>query len=117
MKFFEHRTLPLAPKPVFIHRTVRHFLISALLIFGSLALGMFGYHCFCKEMTWTDAFYNAAMILTGMGPPSPMTTDGAKIFASFYALFSGVAFLSAVSVLMIPWVHRFFHALHVDEDD
>ena len=55
------------------------------------------------------------MILTGMGPVDPMKTDIAKYFASFYAIFSGVAFLSTVAVFLSPIVHRFLHRLHLDE--
>ena len=80
---------------------------------GSLALGMLGYH-FLARLTWLDALVNASMILTGMGPVDQMTTVGAKLFASFYALFSGVAFLTIVAVLLAPAVHRFLHRFHLD---
>jgi len=80
---------------------------------GSLALGVLGYH-FIAGLSWIDAVVNAAMILTGMGPVNEMTTVGAKLFASFYALFSGVAFLTIVAVLLAPAVHRFLHRFHLD---
>ena len=80
---------------------------------GSLALGVLGYHL-VAGLSWIDALVNASMILTGMGPVNEMTTVGAKLFASFYALFSGVAFLTIVAVLLAPAVHRFLHRFHLD---
>ncbi len=80
---------------------------------GSLALGMIGYHL-VAGLSWIDALVNASMILTGMGPVDQMTSVGAKLFASFYALFSGVAFLTIVAVLLAPAVHRFLHRFHLD---
>lgn len=80
---------------------------------GSLALGVLGYHALAG-LSWLDALVNASMILTGMGPVNEMTTVGAKLFASFYALFSGVAFLTIVAVLLAPAVHRFLHRFHLD---
>ena len=80
---------------------------------GSLGLGMVGYHQIAG-LSWLDALLNASMILTGMGPVNEMTTVGAKLFASFYALFSGVAFLTIVAVLLAPAVHRFLHRFHLD---
>ena len=80
---------------------------------GSLLLGVLGYHL-VAGLSWIDALVNAAMILTGMGPVNEMSTVGAKLFASFYALFSGVAFLTIVAVLLAPAVHRFLHRFHLD---
>lgn len=74
---------------------------------------MLGYHLFAG-LSWLDALVNASMILTGMGPVDQMTSVGAKLFASFYALFSGVAFLTIVAVLLAPAVHRFLHRFHLD---
>jgi hypothetical protein len=83
------------------------------LVSASLGLGMVGYHQIAG-LSWLDALLNASMILTGMGPVNEMTTVGAKLFASFYALFSGVAFLTIVAVLLAPAVHRFLHRFHLD---
>jgi len=80
---------------------------------GSLALGMLGYRG-AEGLSWLDAFLNAAMILTGMGPVSEMHTTAGKMFAGCYALFSGVAFLTAVAVLFAPLFHRFLHRFHLD---
>ncbi len=80
---------------------------------GSLALGVLGYHLL-GGLSWLDALVNASMILTGMGPVNEIATVGGKLFASFYALFSGVAFLTIVAVLLAPAVHRFLHRFHLD---
>jgi len=93
---------------------LRFAAFSLLLIGFSLGIGMIGYHYF-SELPWIDSLLNASMILTGMGPVDPMSTPAAKIFASIYAIYSGVAFLSTVAVFLSPIVHRFLHKLHVDE--
>ena len=80
---------------------------------GSLALGVLGYHLL-GGLSWLDALVNASMILTGMGPVDGIPTVAGKLFASFYALFSGVAFLTIVAVLLAPAVHRFLHRFHLD---
>jgi len=80
----------------------------------SLGIGVVGYH-FINELPWLDSLLNASMILTGMGPVDPMKNDAAKWFASFYAIFSGIAFLSTVAVFLSPLVHRFLHKHHLDE--
>jgi hypothetical protein len=87
--------------------------LGGALIGGSLFLGVVGYHVFAG-LTWIDSLLNASMILTGMGPVDRLTGTGAKLFASGYALFSGVAFLSSVGVLVAPVVHRFLHRFHLD---
>ena len=89
---------------------------SFLLIGFSLGLGVMGYHYF-NNLSWLDALLNASMILTGMGPVDPMINDSAKWFASLYAIFSGVAFLSTVAVFLSPAVHRFLHKLHIDNEN
>jgi hypothetical protein len=103
----------------FARRVAQNAALGAGLIVVSLGIGVVGYHV-SAGLGWVDALLNASMILTGMGPVAELTTDGAKIFASFYALFSGVAFLTIVAVLMAPLVHRFLHRFHLelaDEDD
>jgi hypothetical protein len=80
---------------------------------GSLALGVVGYHV-TAGLSWLDALVNASMILTGMGPVNSIGSVGGKLFESFYALFSGVAFLTIVAVLLAPAVHRFLHRFHLD---
>jgi len=80
---------------------------------GSLGLGVLGYHLL-GGLSWLDALVNASMILTGMGPVNEIATVAGKLFAAFYALFSGVAFLTIVAVLLAPAVHRFLHRFHLD---
>ncbi len=113
---FEHRHEPLLPIRQYRRRQASYAGASFLLIGGSLALGMIGYHTIA-HLNWIDSLLNASMILTGMGPVNPMQTDGAKIFASIYAIFSGVMFLTSVGVLAAPAVHRFLHRFHIDTDE
>ena len=79
----------------------------------SLAVGTAGYH-WTAGLGWVDSELNAAMILTGMGPVSPLVTTSAKLFASAYALFSGVAFLTSVALIFAPVLHRFLHRFHLE---
>ncbi len=110
---FEHRHQPILPAKHFRARMVAFGALSGALILGSLAIGVVGYHLFAG-LSWVDALLNASMILTGMGPVDPMPTAAAKLFASAYALFSGVAFLTSVGVLLAPLVHRFLHRFHLE---
>ncbi|MBI9042405.1 hypothetical protein [Lutibacter sp.] len=112
----ENKRKPLLPFNKFIERVFIYFLFSILLITFSLGIGTFGYHYFA-EISWIDSFYNASMILTGMGPVNEMITIKAKLFSSFYALFSGIAFLSTVAVIFAPIAHRLLHILHVNENE
>jgi hypothetical protein len=95
----------------FISRVLRNFALGFSLILGSLLLGMMGYHHF-ENMSWIDAYVNASMILSGMGPVSELKTDAGKIFAGTYALFSGIFFLISIAIVVAPLFHRFFHKLH-----
>lgn len=113
---FENKSKPLLSFNKFIQRVTLYFLFSLMLIVFSLGVGTFGYHIFA-EISWIDSFYNASMILTGMGPVNEMITVKAKLFSSFYALFSGIAFLSTVAVIFAPIAHRLLHILHVDENE
>lgn len=114
---YEHKKQPLASPAVFRRRLFHHSLAGLSLIAFSLALGTAGY-CGIGKLKALDGFYNASMILTGMGPAtSPeQTTSGVKLFASLYALYSGIAFLAAVSIVMAPVLHRLLHALNLDDD-
>ena len=113
---FEHHETPLLSKAEFLKRVLRFFLYSFVLLSISLGIGMVGYQQFA-HLSWIDAFYNAAMILTGMGPANPMPDNAAKLFSGGYALFSGLAFLSTAAVLFAPIAHRFLHLMHIEEDD
>ena len=110
---FEHRTKPLLPRKVFVLRVLRSLALALGIIGVSLGLGVFGYH-FCAGLSWLDALLNAAMILTGMGPVNELHTVVGKLFASFYALFSGVVFITSVAVLLAPVIHRFLHKFHLE---
>jgi len=94
----------------------RGIAISSALIAVSLGVGVVGYHL-TAGLDWVDSILNASMILTGMGPVSPLPNDGAKLFASGYALFSGVIFIASAGVAVGPVAHRFLHRFHVELDD
>lgn len=98
----------------YVTRQLKYALVSALLIIFSLLIGVFGYH-YLGKLSWIDALLNASMILTGMGPVDEMKTDVAKIFASFYSLYSGVAFLGISAVLIAPLAHRILHLFHAEQ--
>jgi len=85
-----------------------------MVIAFALGLGMVGYRT-CEGMSWVDAFVNAAMILSGMGPVSSLQTTGGKIFAGCYALFSGLAFIAILGIIFAPVFHRFLHRFHEEE--
>lgn len=111
---FEHAKKPLLDIRAFRRRQIRFFLYAFVLILISLVIGMIGYKYF-TGMPWVSSFYNASMILTGMGPADEMKTPGAQLFAGLYALFSGVVFLSTVAVMFSPLIHRFLHRMHMEE--
>ena len=111
---YEHHKEPLLPRRQFLRRVIRHGGVSALIILLSLGIGTAGYHFFAG-LRWVDSLLNASMILTGMGPVSMLTTDAAKLFASFYALYSGIVFLAATGVILAPFLHRVMHRLHVTD--
>ena len=113
---YEHRKQPLLSTAKFLNRVARHWLAgSAVLAFG-LGGGVLGYH-YIARLSWIDSLLNASMILGGMGPVDPLKTNAAKIFASCYALFSGLAFIGVVSVLLAPFVHRLLHRVHAEESE
>jgi hypothetical protein len=91
-------------------------LLGLLGLVLSLGIGMAGYH-YTEGFSWIDSFANAAMILSGMGPLAPLTTFNGKLFAGCYALFSGLAFISAIGVGLAPIVHRLFHRFHLELEE
>ena len=109
---FENRSKPLISRQQFYGRMARSLRLGALIIAGSLGIGMLGYHFF-EKMPWLDAFVNAAMILSGMGPLAPLNTAAGKIFGGCYALFSGLAFITVSGILTAPIAHRLLHKFHV----
>lgn len=111
-----HRKKPLQPRKVFLAHLLRNIVLSFLFILISLSFGMWGYHHF-EKMAWIDAFVNAAMILSGMGPAESLHTFKGKLFAGFYALYSGLALIIALGVLFSPIMRRFFHKLDLDTEE
>jgi hypothetical protein len=111
---YEHRSQPLLPRPLFLLRILQHALLAFATIGLSLALGVFGYH-FLAGLSWIDSLLNAAMILGGMGPVNEISSVAGKLFAAFYALYSGVAFLAVAAVLIAPFAHRLLHILHLEQ--
>jgi hypothetical protein len=112
---FEHYRQPLMPFPAFLRRVSRYAAAALLLVGISWVIGILGYRIF-EGMAWIDAILNAAMILGGMGPVNPLHTDAGKLFAAFYALFSGLVFLVSAGVLIAPIFHRMLHHFHLDTD-
>lgn len=102
------------PTPKLYLHVTRNAFIGCLLIVLALFIGMTGYHYF-EKMPWIDAFLNASMILSGMGPASTMTTSLGKLFAGIYALFSGLAFVAIVVIIFSPMIHRFFRKIHLEK--
>ena len=112
----ERRHEPLAPPEIYHRRIVTYFSAALALIGVSLGLGVLGYHAIAG-LPWLDALVNASMILAGMGPVDPVTSTGGKWFASGYAIFSGITFLTSVSVMLAPIAHRTLHRFHLEMDD
>jgi hypothetical protein len=90
-----------------------HASVALALLGGSLAIGMFGYHQF-EQLSWLDAFLNAAMLLGGMGPVETPETSAGKLFAGVYALYAGIVFIATAAVIFTPVAHRILHKFHWD---
>lgn len=116
MKRFERRHEKLAPTPIFIRRVVESLLMTGMLIGFSLIIGIAGYH-WLAGLGWVDALLDASMILGGMGPVSELHTTEAKLFASLYALFSGMVFIGIIGLVLAPLAHRMLHRFHLDDED
>jgi len=115
---FETRNEPLAPRAIFLQRLARSILFGLSFVVIAMLVGVVGYHV-TGGLGWLDSFYNAAMILGGMGPVDarPEIPSAEKVFASIYALFSGVAFLVIVGVMFAPLFHRALHRFHLVTDE
>jgi hypothetical protein len=113
---FEHRKQPLLTPHDFLIRQLVYLLVAFMIIIGSLVLGVLGYH-FLEGLAWVDALVNASMLLGGMGPVNVLQTVAGKVFASFYALYSGIIFLVVVGVIFAPIYHRFLHRFHLELED
>lgn len=113
---FERRHEQLAPVSVFVKRLIGSLAIALGLIAVVLMIGLAGYHCIAG-FNWIDSLLEASMLLGGMGPVNQLPNDAAKIFASAYALFSGLIFIAVMGLVLSPVVHRILHKFHVDEKD
>ncbi|MCM3901827.1 MAG: hypothetical protein ND866_08990 [Pyrinomonadaceae bacterium] len=112
---YEHKTQPPIPRKRFVKRVLFHAAIALGLVLVSLALGMAGYEFF-EQLPWRDAFLNSAMLLGGMGPVNAPQTNGGKLFAGLYALYAGLVFLIAASLIFTPILHRAMHKFHWEQD-
>jgi hypothetical protein len=117
---YEHKKQQLAPIHVYRKRLKTNALIAFVILVLSLFIGMLGYKLTIPEFDWYDSLLNASMILSGMGPVvdnNIVLTKAAKVFASIYAIFSGVTFLTTFGIFLTPVLHRFFHKLHLEETE
>jgi hypothetical protein len=112
---YESKTHRPIPRTLFVKRLLRHSVGAFALLLVSLIFGMWGYEHY-ENLPWRSAFLNSAMLLGGMGPVDPPTTDGGRLFAGFYALYAGLAFLIGAGVIFTPILHRLMHKLHWEED-
>ncbi len=113
-RMFERRESPLAPRRVFVVRVAAALLLALVLSFLGLGVGVLGYR-YIAGFGWVDSILNASMILGGMGPVGELQSDSAKLFASFYALFSGLVFITITGIVLAPVAHRVLHHFHLDE--
>ena len=111
---YESRKQPIAPLTIFYRRILKNILIATGILAFCLLIGIFGYH-YIADAPWIDAIHNASMILSGMGPVVEIKTNVGKWFSSFYALFSGVVFITNIGIILAPAMHRLFHRLHVED--
>jgi hypothetical protein len=113
---FERKFEKLAPLSVFVRRLAASVVMAGILIAVALLIGIIGYHHIAR-FDWVDSILEASMILGGMGPVNPLVTTGAKMFASGYALFSGLVFIAIMGIVLAPVTHRMLHKFHIDEED
>ena len=111
---YENKKQPLATNKTFYKRVVRNLLYTTFFLCMCLMIGILGYH-YLANIPWLDSLHNASMILSGMGPVVEIKNNSGKWFSSFYALFSGVAFITNIGLLIAPIAHRFFHRLHLED--
>ncbi len=116
LRSYEHKSQNLLPRALFIRRLLAHVLVALGFMTVALAIGVLGYHL-SEGFGWLDSLLNASMILGGMGPVNPVATPAGKLFASFYALFSGVVFLGIAGIIVAPVAHRLLHRLHLEMQD
>jgi hypothetical protein len=112
---FERRYQPLLSRREFVWRYVRWITVALIILTVSLAAGVCGYH-FLEGIPWIDSLLNASMILGGMGPVDTLKSKAGKLFASFYALYSGLLLISLAGLMFAPLIHRFLHRFHLELD-
>ncbi len=112
---YENKKDQLASQQIFYSRIIKNVLFASGILAICLLFGVLGYH-YTANISWLDALHNASMILSGMGPVVTIETVSGKLFSSFYALFSGVVFITNVGIILAPAAHRLFHSLHLEED-
>ncbi len=112
---YERRAQRPLPRHHFIGRLLAHFAVALGLGIVSLLIGMAGYHHY-EALNWTDAFLNASMLLGGMGPVNTPQSEAGKLFAGVYALYSGMVFLVAFSIILAPVFHRVLHRFHWEQE-
>jgi len=98
----------------FYHHFLRAVLFASGLIGVSLLIGILGYH-YLAGFAWIDALLNASMILSGMGPMGELPSNAAKVFASGYALLSGLVLVTATGIILSPMFHRVLHKFHLEQ--
>jgi hypothetical protein len=111
---FERKHQKVAPPEVFAKRMARAVVLSLVLVVPALCIGIAGYH-WIDNLSWVDSLLEASMILGGMGPVNPLRNDAAKIFASIYALFSGLVLIGVMGIIFTPITHRVLHKFHVEK--
>ena len=116
LSMLESRQTPLASRMVFALRVMMFFGLVLGVIGVALGIGVLGYH-YIAGFAWVDSILNASMILGGMGPMGELKGDAAKLFASAYALFSGLIFISVTGIMLAPVAHRALHVFHLDNND
>jgi len=110
---YEKKSDHVISRRAFIGRLARHFIMAILMILVALSIGIGGYH-WLGDFSWIDSLLEASMILSGMGPVNPLSSAPAKVFASVYALFSGVVFIATMGTILAPVAHRLLHTFHAD---
>ena len=112
---YEHKRQKLAPMSIFYQRVLKNIMLAIFILNICLLIGIAGYH-YTSEAGWLDSLHNASMILSGMGPVIEINTVSGKIFSSFYALFSGIVFITNIGIILAPALHRLYHSLHLENE-
>jgi hypothetical protein len=112
---YERKNESKASRNIFAWRMARHILMGLSLSVFALGIGMIGYRVI-ENLSWVDAFFNASMIVTGMGPTAQVQSDAGKIFSGLYAIFAFIVYVSNLGIILAPVAHRILHHFHLDED-